>query len=310
MINLLYRARRPIAKSCRTISVATLSAVMASVLHCIPANAQGLRVSDGSPVELATLSSGEQLVLTNYMGEIEFGGRRMDLSGFSGVVGYASEAAYIVTISGAAESAGQRAEAGRMILIPPFGGALSVVRFDASRLHDAWDHEIRTSAPSVFAKLQKLAKRQSTGMFLGRLGRTNFNIAASGDAPNELARRSLVGGEAVQKIRFGESNDPIVIEQTIIAGFRDAMLAGDTKAAAEFLDPRPFGGSDLRGGAIAARELAAGMLLNERDWGAILNGELRRGDTGWEVGDAVITVIVTGDFAYVSGIRLAEGDGA
>ena len=37
-------------------------------------NAQGLRVSDGSATELSTLSSGEQVVMENRDGQIQFAG--------------------------------------------------------------------------------------------------------------------------------------------------------------------------------------------------------------------------------------------
>lgn len=287
--------------------------LLTPVLVCISTagSAQGLLVSNGSAEQVSSLSSGEQLILTDRSETIQFAGRRINLTGFSGIVGYASEIAYVVTISGSAEAEGTKAERGRMLMIPPFGGDLGVERFDAVRLSDAWDEDTILSAPMVYASLEGLAGAQATGVFLGRLGRTNFNVAASGLASAEIAKRTIVGGEAIKKIRFESDASAGGIEQRIVSDFTSALIRGDVETVAQFIDPLQFGNSDLRGGGDEARIVMAQAMINERNWKTVI-GDIKplrdpNANSLWVVRGPVsrtfITLRRTTDFAFVSNIK-------
>lgn len=275
------------------------------------ASPQGLRVSDSSVTQFDRLGSGEQLVLTDRGGAIRFAGRTVNLSGFSGIIGYASEIAYVVAITGTAETGGKSAEPGWMIMIPPFGGEAAVERFDAARLRDAWEGDIKSAAPKTYAALGDVVKSQSRGLFLGRLGRTNFNVAASGQASQELAKRTIVGGAAVTSIRFGTKANSTGIEQRIIHDFMDALVRGDARSVAEMMDPLPFGNSDLRGGGGEARLLMARSLVGERNWKTVIGRAQPVRDQNvdglWIIRgpgpDTYIKLRRTTDFAFVSTIQ-------
>lgn len=274
-------------------------------------SAQGLRVSNGSPEQIEALSSGQQLVLTDHSGAIQFAGRQIELSNFSGIVGYASDIAYVVAISGSAEADGNKAVRGRMLMIPPFGGELGVERFDAARLRDAWNEDIKVSAPLAYASLEDLAGGQATGVFLGRLGRTNFNVAASGLAKTELAKRTIVGGNAITDIRFDSSANSATFEKRIVSKFADALARSDAKTVAQFIDPLPFGNNDLRGGAGEARLLMAQNLIAERNWKSNVSGRQpvrdQQNSSLWviqgPVSRTLITLRRTTDFAFVSNVK-------
>ncbi len=272
---------------------------------------QGLQISDDTVTQFDQLASGEQLVLTDRNGIIQFAGRTFNLSGFSGIVGFASEIAYVVTITGTAETEGKSAKSGQMVMIPPFGGNVAVERFDAARLRDAWDEGIKISAAKAYAALDDLVKKQSRGLFLGRLGRTTFNVTASGRASQELAKRSIVGGATVTNIRFSSKESSDGIEQHIVNDFINALMRGDAQSVAEIMDPMPFGNSDLRSGGDEARLLLAQSLIGERNWKTIIgNAEAKRDqniDDLWVIRGPVSRTYIklrrTTDFAFVSTIR-------
>ena len=157
--------------------------------------AEGLKLSDGSESEIRAMLPGDQKMLTAHNATINFAGRSIILTGFTGLLGYASDVAYIVTIDGGASADGKAATRGRMIVLPPFGEKASVARFDARRLIDSLQESEKSAFAGAYAGLQSIAKSQSRGVFLGRLGRTSFNLAASGAAKRSEERR--VGKECV-----------------------------------------------------------------------------------------------------------------
>src|SRR5690606_30165940 len=155
-------------------------------------HAQGLRYANGSADQFDTLASGDQLVLEDRSEMIQFAGHEINLSGFSGIIGYASDIAYELVISGSASIGDKSAEPGSLTKVRPYGGDSSIERFDAVRLRDFWDENNKISMPQVYASLDKLDNGQAKAIFLGRFGRTNFNVAASGRASQELAKRTVV----------------------------------------------------------------------------------------------------------------------
>jgi len=272
---------------------------------------QGLLLSDGQPRGSESLAAGEQLVIETRSGPLRFGGRSLDLADFTGLLGYSSEVAYVVVIAGQVREGGRRVGPGRMLLIPPYGGAPIVQRYDARRLMESWSQSVRTARAEAFTRLAAIAQSQGRGVFFGRLARTNFNVAAPGNAERELAGRTVRGGGAVQAIRFSGTADPAAIERRVIDGFVAALLAGDAVAVAALMDPVPFGNTDLRGGAAEARLTMARALIAQRDWGALLReASVARAGEGndWTVsgpgGRATLALRPMGDFVFVRTIEV------
>lgn len=274
------------------------------------AHADGLRRSTGSPAELGAMQPGNQLMLTGQSGSIDFAGRTISLTDFSGLLGYASEVAYIVAIAGNATEGKEKAKEGQMLLLPTLGGKTSVARYDASRLIDSWTATEKTEFADTFGQLQAIARRQSGGIFMGRLGRTDFNVAVSGSASEELARRSIVGGGALQSIRFSEHANQLSLEKAIVSRFTGALLSGDIATVAQLMDPLPFGLSDMRGEPDDARTLAATQLVYERNWAAVIRpGEPVFDDKAglWTIAGpspVLITLRSAQDISFIKSIRI------
>lgn len=293
--------------------LAIVSALLCLSQSAAPSHAQGLKLSDGSPSQFSSLATGEQLVLENYGGPIEFAGKEVTLSDFSGIIGYASDLGYIVVIDGIAKTEGRDAARGRIMMFPPFGEQVSVASFDAGRLLDVWNEEILNDAAGTYASLNKLAKHQSRGIFFGRLGRTSFNVAASGLASHELANRTIVGDKIVRDIRFQQQSDDQSIPSKVVDLFVRALVEHDAHSLAQLMDPLPFGNSDLRSGASEARLAMAEALLEERNWKAELGSNpsfLDLGNNRWRLsGQSRRTIIAlrpTKDFIFIKSISAEE----
>ncbi len=286
--------------------MAVICAVFAAnVAHPASLSAQDIVVSDMGRADINALETGEKLLLRDQSGPLAFAGHAIELTNFEGIAGYASEVAYIVTISGSASVDGLTASPGKMLLLSPYGAQPVVERYDALRFAEAWDETTQQTAPDSYQRLLALADGQDDGIFWGRLGRTNFNVAASGLASQELARRTMVGGPAIRDLRFASDGDATDLESNAIARFVAAMRGGNSAEVAEFLDPRPFGGPDLRGGAITAREIYAADLVSEQDWARLMNDTPVKTPDGWLAGSAIIDTVVLNDFIYVAAVQTA-----
>lgn len=272
--------------------------------------AGGLLASLGEPSQIATLLPGDQLVLSDHSTKIDFAGQTIALDGFTGIIGYASDFAYVVCISGSAQTHDKVAKRGRILILPPYGGQPSVARFDAGRLLASWSESERSEFAPVLAELQVIAKGQSRGIFLGSLSRTGFNVAASGSASEELARRSIVGGAATQGIRFDALDDQTDYEKAVVTQFAQALASGDVGSVAQLMDPLPFGLSDLRGEPGDARMLAAEHLAYERNWAELLGQAEPEFDAEqgvWTIAgrrSVIITLRGTQDIPFVKSIRV------
>ena len=202
---------------------------------------------------------------------------------------------------------------GKVLIIPPYGAQASTARFDSDRLSESWPEATRTAMPQVYARLRRIATVQKRGMFLGRLGRTSFNLASAGNAEEELARRSIKGDAAVQAIRFSGQNDIGVIEQRVADEFLAALASGNAESVAALMDPVPFGNMDLRNGGSEARLAMAKSLIAGHDWATLLR-EARAvrstNDNDWAVSgpamNATLTLRPMGDFIFVRMIELGE----
>lgn len=261
---------------------------------------------DGGAVTGA-LGVGEQAVLSGDGGALAFAGRMVDARGLTALAGQSSDLAYIAVVDGAAEIDGVRARPGFVLLIPPYGEDVTAARFDAGRLADALGDAPAAENASFSSALAKVARRQRRGLFFGRYARTSFNLQAVGGADRERARRSTTAEPAVAALRFSGESDPEALERDVAARFVDALSAGDADTVAALLDPSPFGGPDLRGGATGARRLAAERLLGARDWPVVLgSARIAPAASGWTVtgagGAFHLAMRGVDDFVYVAAI--------
>lgn len=266
--------------------------------------------AQSADMSMADLSAGDQVSQSGVSGIKVFAGNTIELTDFAGVFGMSSDTAYVVIASGHATIGEMKAKPGEVLILTPYGGKPAKQTFDVSRfLHD-WSGENSAQHPEVLAAFEKVQKKQARAIFLGLFQQTDFNVAAPGSASTELARRTVVGSPVVQSIRFSNVDDPAEVERLIVSAFRDALIAGDVSAVASLMDPTPFGGSDLRGGADGARLLAARQLIGSTDWQSLLSSSqfVRKPDSNlWALTNGQnqfsIQLRPVGDFTYISSIQ-------
>ena len=284
-----------------------LAALTASI-SLLPVAAQAeVRSAGGEPLEaqLAALPTGDQLLLEGHDGTLDFAGRSLTLNQFTGIASYTSQIAYVLVIEGEAEIDGVRAGRGRMLLVPAFGGEVVAERFDAARLHSALEqHDI----VPMLASLADLAREQARGVFVGRLGRTGFNVSTFGSAEQELIRRARTGGQTVRETRFAGAASGEDFERRVVTRFLAALAGGEAQAVAELLDPAPYGLVHGTPEASNARLAMARALLARRDWRAFADAQpTSAGNASWlaDVGEqrATIELIPTRDFTFVRSIE-------
>ncbi|MDP3737452.1 MAG: hypothetical protein Q8R02_08680 [Hyphomonadaceae bacterium] len=282
----------------------TAGAVLLSVGLSSPVVADtGILLADARSAESDGLATGEQLLLSSRNGVMPFASRQVQLEGFTGIAGYANELAYLAVIEGSASAGDVKAKAGWLLIFRPYGAPVTSEQFDAIRLSKQWSDAAKAASPSAFASLEKIKGGQELSVWLGRLGQTSYNVAASGSAKYEKATRTLMGNEAVRGIRFSGASDPMAVEQMVATRFLDALKSGDAKSAAALMDPTPFGGRALAGGANDARLMAASALIGSRDWTQVAGGGAPQLSEGvWRAGDAALQLRTIDDFVFVSRI--------
>ena len=306
----------PIAK--RSIGVtmfalALCAAATESVAQQIASESGARKAQNGAGPEVArqlkNLKTGEQATISNITGSASFGGQEIELSNFSGVFGISSDTAYIISAAGRVRHSDVSAKPGEVLILTPYGGEPVKQTFDASRFLASWSKENSARHPQVFAALEKIKSSQKRAIFMGLYRETSFNVAAPGSSNSELARRTIVGSKVIQNIRFSSENDPKRVERLVVYAFRDALVSGDAAALASLLDPTPFGGTDLRGGAGGARLLKARQMIESQDWGALLGTAEATPMTGgnlWALSAGQnrysIQLRPVGDFTYISSI--------
>ena len=271
--------------------------------------------SFGAIAQVDTLQTGGQAIVSDMTGPQEFAGYQFELSNFSGVFGMSSDTAFVVTAAGRAVLGELKAKPGEVLILTPYGGEPVKEFFDAERLLAAWTPvqagtEQAASDAIVLVSLEAVKKKQKRAKFFGLYQPTNFNVAAPGSKSVELARRSVVGSEAIQNIRFSNITDPGAVERKVLSTFRDALIKGDAETVASLMDPTPYGGSDLRGGAGGARLLRAQQLIKSKNWGRLLSsGEISQTEDEalWSVSNGINRVDIRlrpiGDFTYISNIQ-------
>lgn len=267
-------------------------------------------LSNGVEASLSALKTGDQLAVQALEGEHKIAGHSINFSGFSGVFGQSSDSAYILVADGQANSGGAKAKAGDVLVLMPYGGETLVQKYAARQFLDSWPEQAVSSNPDIYGQFQKVSKKQKWGVFFGRLEATAFNVVAPGSSSQELARRSVIGDDAVQSIRFSGVAAPEAIERGVVAEFIKALAAGDASTVASLMDPSPFGASDLRGGADGARMLMAKQLIASQDWRRQLGTAVAEPIVSagkWKVANGTRTTVLglrpIGDFTYVQTIE-------
>jgi hypothetical protein len=298
----LYRGLRQIGLNGPVLAAVLIVGGLGGVAHAQPIQQQS---EVGQSSQANTLDA--------QTGTIAFAGQEITMSGATGLIGMSSEVAYVAVSQGTATADGNVARAGQMLLIPPYGAAVSVQRFDASRLLASLDSETRTELPNLAAHLTAIKAVQQRGIWLGRLGRTNYNVAAPGTGDAELAARTVTGVPAVQTIRYSGEANPATISQKVVDTFLGALASGDAATAASLLDPVPYGTSDLRGGASDARLMMARELIAQHPWAALLKDSAAsrsEEDNVWKIagpsGQGELVMRPMGDFIFVRSINVGE----
>ncbi|GGD14365.1 hypothetical protein [Aquisalinus flavus] len=259
------------------------------------------------------LETGDQAVIENASGAVPFAGYEVTLDNVSGAMGFSSAAGYVVVASGSAAAAGETARAGEILILMPRGEGTSAQLYDAGRYAGSWDAAAAEAHPSVYRQLNAVAGRQKWKLFLGRLAPTSFNIAAPGSADAEMARRSIVGEDAVRQIRFSAQQDSSGSARAVVEAFAGALSSGDIGTVAALMDPAPFGAQDLRHGGNGARYLLAERIIGQRDWSDLLPAQAELvDDTLWTVptgnGSAYINLRRTTDISFVQSIDFQAGE--
>ena len=296
------------AVSISRMALRTLSVIAAIFGAAQPARSEIIAAfSDSLQEQASGLATGDQLIVELGSGVIGFAGQQVELADFTGVLGYSSQAAYLVTIEGEVRAAGLDAGPGQMLLLRPLGGEPDVLNFDAGRLQTALADQPGIAGSNVLKALDPVVQRQARGIFLGRYGRTAFNVGTMGSAASEQSRRSQLGGTQVRALRFSGSGRPSAFEGEVVATMIDALARGDADAVAQLLDPLPFGERSLVEGADQPRLALARQLLEERDWSALAgSAPVALDDTRWRVGPPGNPVELrlrrTRDFVFVQSI--------
>ncbi len=271
-------------------------------------------LNSGKEISIDHLTAGGQAVIQGLSGSTFFAGQNIDFAGFSGVMGMASDTAYIMVANGQAHIGGQKAGAGEIFILLPYGGEIIKQHFDAGRFVNLWPETDQEKNPVVFRYLKNIAEAQSTAMFFGRYEATAFNVSAPGSADREEARRSIVGADIIQDIRFSGEKTPEKIEQRVVTAYARALVNGDAERIAALTDPGPYGTFDLRGGADGARLLMAKQVIRQHDWQNLIGGMqfVKSKDKQYWVlsrPEGTVTVVLRpiGDFVYVKNIAWEAG---
>lgn len=269
----------------------------------------GALLADGTRVPAGSLAAGQQQLLENASGPLAFAGRQLTLDGFTGVLGFSAETAYVAVIAGSVSMGEDAARPGQLLILPPLGAAADIARFDAERLAQSWQADFAGQHSAAFDRLRAIARRQQTGVFLGRLGTTSLNLAAPAGARAEAARRSVVGEQAVLEVRYGGAQDFAALGRSVSERMLAALTMSDDASVAALLDPVPYGNTDLTGGGGDARRLTARSLIARHDWPRLLSGavlEPLADGQGWvarsAAGSTTVNLRRMGDFVFVSSI--------
>lgn len=253
-----------------TAKAASVALITATIALSTPASADSWQ---DAAIELQGLSSnrnllssellpGDQAIGLELNGAVSFAGTTLEATSLDAVFGLSSDVAYVMVIEGSASARGRTAKPGRMLVLPAVGDNIELARFDAGLFKSSLASDAEAAHPRLIGKLEHIAARQSRGKWWGRFQTTGRNLNAARGADAERDRRALVSNPTMQQLRFAGLNDADAVARKTAESFVAALERGDREAVAALLDPTQFGDLGLRGGASAARSLAAEQLLN------------------------------------------------
>jgi hypothetical protein len=302
-LDLRFFAMFPMTDSLRrTFTVSFLSlAAMAG-----PASAQYVTLDGVRRTGPVQVQPGERLIRLEdgaTEGSTVLAGRTVELGGANALIGASSDAVFVAVASGAARVGDVGAGPGEALLLTPYGGAPSVVEFDAERMVAMFGPQPPQSLSGFVADLASVADDQSWGIFFGLYQRSLFDLQTPGGARTEAGRVSVMGAPEVVRIRFSGQSNPDAIEDMVVARAAQALAAGDAAALAQLLDPAPYGGDNLNGGGQEARLAVAKQLIAEH--GRAAAGEVRRGagEGVWRAGSVTLRTRPFSDFVFVSSVE-------
>lgn len=252
-------------------------------------------------------TANDQQVIEFADGPVSFLGRSLMAEQFSGAVGVASNAAYILVVAGKVKIDDFVITPGDMLVIPTYNAALTKHKFDAERFSAGLDRNAVTVSAEFQTALDLVVTRQSRSIFLGRYQPTRLNIAALGTDDQETARRSVLGHSPIQKIRFSTENTPASIEAAVIEEVQRSLKSKDAEALASLLSPAVFGVTEMQQDGAAARTIVADRIINSENWSQLLSSNAfsptdRAGVWRLETADTPINIGLRplGDFIYVA----------
>ncbi|MEM1160591.1 MAG: hypothetical protein AAGJ28_06630 [Pseudomonadota bacterium] len=287
-----------------------LTEVMAALSVAVVLPAHGVAASltslDGQAMSSPMASGDQAIVRASGAEAFPFAGHSLQLANAVALIGLSADAAHVAVVSGSIGIGELTVGPGDVVIIPPYGAEPTAHGFDAARLRAALPATAATAATDFVAMLDLVAKDQELGIFLGRYASTAFNLQAPLSALEEERRRAAVGSAEVAAIRFSSNSDATRIEAEVVDAFLNAMASADTDAAAEFIDPAPFGGAIDALSADARRAYTRG-LAQKANWRRLAGSAPRKiRDNLWQAGPSQRPVTLTlqpkSDFIFISQI--------
>lgn len=280
--------------------VAALSVAVVLPAHGVAASLTSL---DGQAMSSPMASGDQAIVRASGAEAFPFAGHSLQLADAVALIGLSADAAHVAVVSGSIGIGELTVGPGDVVIIPPYGAEPTAHGFDAARLAAALP---ATAAADFVRLLDLVAKDQELGIFLGRYASTAFNLQAPLSALEEERRRAAVGSAEVAAIRFSSNSDATRIEAEVVDAFLNAMASADTDAAAEFIDPAPFGGAIDALSADARRAYTRG-LARKANWRRLAGSAPRKiRDNLWQAGPSQRPVTLTlqpkSDFIFISQI--------
>jgi len=219
-------------------------------------------LDDGTPTNLANVLPGDQLVAQGVSGTQSFAGQEVLLDQFTGVFGASADLAYVMVMDGTLVHAGESLGAGKILMIPPFGGSPAVERFDAERFMASLPQGSEVRFAGLSSALAQVIDNQSSAKWWGIVSPTNMSANAPSGLAVEQTKRELVTHPGLQGLRFSAIADEAELERRTVETFVAAAMRGEADLVAALLDPDQFFGTQLTaGGAGGARALAARQVV-------------------------------------------------
>jgi hypothetical protein len=148
-----------------------------------------------------------------------------------------SEFLTVAVLDGTLADAKIVAKAGEALVTPLDGKGTQRFAFDARRLAATLPPQWATE---VGPSLDRVAARQKRARFWGRLEPVNVNATAPTSPQLEGVRASYLGNDTIVALRREANGNPQTLAALTAKRFAEALAAGDARAVADLIDPKPF----------------------------------------------------------------------